>query len=137
MIDCLAASSFDELRGYFASASYFAHMGAPFTGLGFAVNSPAIAYLPTAEAKVRMTEWLAERGYGRHKITFKLRDWLFSRQRYWGEPFPIVYAEYGLPVALPESTLPLTLPELEDFTPESTSDPLAPPRPPLSRAHDW
>jgi leucyl-tRNA synthetase len=137
LIDCLAASSFDELRGYFASASYFAHMGAPFTGLGFAVNSPAIAYLPTAEAKVRMTEWLAERGYGRHKITFKLRDWLFSRQRYWGEPFPIVYDEYGLPVALPESMLPLTLPELEDFTPESTNDPLAPPRPPLSRAHDW
>ncbi len=64
-----------------------------------------------------MVAWLEEHGAGRAETTYRLRDWLFSRQRYWGEPFPIVYDEHGLPVALPESMLPVELPELADFRP--------------------
>ena len=74
--------------------------------------------------------------WGRPTITYKLRDWLFSRQRYWGEPFPIVYDEYG-PVALPESMLPVVLPEVTDFEPVTSDDPDALPEPPLARAADW
>jgi leucyl-tRNA synthetase len=74
---------------------------------------------------------------GRPTVTYKLRDWLFSRQRYWGEPFPIVYDEYGRAHALPEKMLPVLLPDLEDFRPESSNDPDAPPRPPLARASAW
>ena len=69
-------------------------------------------------------------------ITYKLRDWLFSRQRYWGEPFPIVYDEYG-PVAVPDEMLPVELPEISDFEPTTSDDPDALPEPPLARASDW
>ena len=72
-------------------------------------------------------------------MTFRLRDWLFSRQRYWGEPFPIVYDETGLPVALPDSMLPLELPEIDDFSPKTfdPDDADTEPETPLSRARDW
>ena len=77
----------------------------------------------------------SDRGAGTGTITYKLRDWLFSRQRYWGEPFPIVYDDDGLPVALPESMLPVELPELDDFEPQvSTTTADTPPEPPLARA---
>jgi leucyl-tRNA synthetase len=79
--------------------------------------------------------WLEAAGYGRRARTYRLRDWQFSRQRYWGEPFPIVYDEHG-PVALPESQLPVLLPEMSEFKPEpgtEDSDPV----PPLARAADW
>jgi leucyl-tRNA synthetase len=108
---------------------------------GFAVNSSSdrltIDGLATPEAKRAVVEWLERNKLGRGAVTYKLRDWLFSRQRYWGEPFPIVYDERGHHHALPETMLPVQLPELENFTPESSDDPDAPPRPPLGRAHAW
>jgi leucyl-tRNA synthetase len=97
---------------------------------GTAVNSGFLDGLPTAEAKAKMGAWLAERGLGKPTVNFKLRDWLFSRQRYWGEPFPIVW-ENGQHRPIPESELPLTSPELADFKPTGT------PEPPLSKATDW
>ncbi|MCX4969222.1 leucine--tRNA ligase [Streptomyces sp. NBC_00654] len=95
--------------------------------------------LGVVEAKARITGWLAERGVGEGTVNFRLRDWLFSRQRYWGEPFPIVYDEEGVAHALPESMLPLELPEVEDYSPR-TFDPQdadSRPEPPLSRNADW
>ncbi|MGB9626648.1 MAG: class I tRNA ligase family protein, partial [Phycisphaerae bacterium] len=94
--------------------------------------------LPTPQAKRKITEWLEERELGRGAVNYKLRDWLFSRQRYWGEPFPIVHdVETGQVYALHESELPVELPEIDDFTPAASDDPNAPPQPPLGRATDW
>ena len=101
-----------------------------FSGEGFAVNSPFIDGLPTGAAKTKMVEWLEANGHGRRDIRYKLRDWLFSRQRYWGEPFPIVWRD-GKHEALPEADLPLTPPDLEDFKPTGTGEP------PLARAKEW
>ncbi len=101
-----------------------------FTGEGTAVNSGILDGLPTAEAKQNITTWLAKRDLGRAAVQYKLRDWLFSRQRYWGEPFPIVW-ENGRHRALEESELPVRLPELADFKPTGTAEP------PLSKAKDW
>jgi leucyl-tRNA synthetase len=86
-----------------------------------------------------MIEWLEAHGAGSGAITYRLRDWLFSRQRYWGEPFPIVYDEDDLPVALPESMLPLELPDTNDFSPKSfpPDDADSVPEPPLGRLSDW
>ena len=81
--------------------------------------------------------WLASRGIGRAARSYRLRDWLFSRQRYWGEPFPIVYDSTGLPVALPDSELPVLLPEMTDFRPRPQADETSEPEPPLARAVDW
>ncbi|MFM9614909.1 leucine--tRNA ligase [Streptomyces niveiscabiei] len=95
--------------------------------------------LPVAEAKARITEWLERKGIGRGTVNFRLRDWLFSRQRYWGEPFPIVYDEDGVAHALPESMLPLELPEVDDYSPRTfePDDADTKPEPPLSRKQDW
>ncbi len=109
-----------------------------FTGEGRAVNSGDYDGLGTAEFKRRITEDLRAGGLGRSAVNYKLRDWLFSRQRYWGEPFPIVHCDAcGGPVPLNESDLPLVLPEMDDFTPEATDDPDAPPKPPLGKAEGW
>lgn len=101
-----------------------------YTNPGTAVNSGFLDGLQTAEAKARMIDWLEEKGLGKRRVQFKLRDWLFSRQRYWGEPFPIIW-ENGHHAAIPESELPLLQPELEDFKP--TGDP----RGPLIKATEW
>src|SRR5204862_7146522 len=94
--------------------------------------------LGTADAKRVIGDWLRESGYGEPTVNYKLRDWPFSRQRYWGEPFPIVYDETGLPVALPESMLPVELPEMSDFQPRIVADDEeALPEPPLARAEHW
>ncbi len=89
--------------------------------------------LHTSAAKKAITEWLDESGNGRGTINYRLRDWLFSRQRYWGEPFPIVYDAQGNPHALREDQLPVELPDLEDFKPVRSDTP----SPPLGRATDW
>jgi len=104
--------------------------GDAFSGEGFAVNSGFLDGLPTPEAKKKIAAWLEEKGLGKGTTNFKLRDWLFSRQRYWGEPFPIVW-ENGQHRSIPESELPLLPPTLEDFKPTGT------PEPPLSKATDW
>ena len=101
-----------------------------FTGSGTAVNSDFLDGLPTPEAKRTITAWLEEKALGQGMINYKLRDWLFSRQRYWGEPFPIVWDEGGH-VGLSENDLPLTPPNLTDFKPTGTGDP------PLACAEEW
>ncbi|MFF6994999.1 leucine--tRNA ligase [Streptomyces sp. NPDC008313] len=95
--------------------------------------------LGVVDAKARITEWLARRGIGEGTVNFRLRDWLFSRQRYWGEPFPIVYDEDGVAHPLPESMLPLELPEVEDYSPRTfdPDDADTSPETPLSRNDDW
>jgi leucyl-tRNA synthetase len=101
-----------------------------FTDNGIAINSGFLDGLTTLDAKHRIAAWLEEKGLGKGTTNFKLRDWLFSRQRYWGEPFPIVW-ENGQHRCIPESELPLMPPTLEDFKPTGT------PEPPLSKATDW
>ncbi len=101
-----------------------------FTGEGIAINSPIINGLTSAEAKKRITTWLEERGLGKRAINYKLRDWLFSRQRYWGEPFPIVW-ENGKHRALGEKELPVVPPPLDDYKPTGTGEP------PLAKAKEW
>ncbi|MEU5654430.1 leucine--tRNA ligase [Streptomyces sp. NPDC047737] len=95
--------------------------------------------LGVVEAKAKITEWLQARGVGEGTVNFRLRDWLFSRQRYWGEPFPIVYDEEGIAHPLPESMLPLELPEVEDYSPRTfdPEDADTQPETPLSRNADW
>ncbi|MGW2789299.1 leucine--tRNA ligase [Streptomyces sp. NPDC001251] len=95
--------------------------------------------LGVVEAKAKMTDWLTERGIGEGTVNFRLRDWLFSRQRYWGEPFPIVYDEDGIAHSLPESMLPLELPEVDDYSPRTfePDDANTSPETPLSRNEDW
>ena len=91
------------------------------------------------EAIEQTIAWLEETGAGREKVQYKLRDWLFARQRYWGEPFPIVYDADGHPHALPESMLPIELPEVEDYQPVSfdPNDADSKPQPPLAKVRDW
>ena len=101
-----------------------------FTGEGIAVNSPIIDGLQSGQAIRTITAWLEERGLGKRAINYKLRDWLFSRQRYWGEPFPIVW-QNGKHRALDEQQLPLVPPLLDDYKPIGTGEP------PLARAREW
>jgi leucyl-tRNA synthetase len=101
-----------------------------FVGEGIAINSPIINGLTSAEAKKEITAWLEERGQGKREINYKLRDWLFSRQRYWGEPFPIVWQDEKHR-SLSESELPVVAPPLEDYKPTRTGEP------PLARAKEW
>ena len=91
--------------------------GKAYVGEGPAINSGFLDGLGVADAKRRIIEWLEQKDAGEGTVTYRLRDWLFSRQRYWGEPFPIVYDDTGLPIAVPESALPVLLPEVEDFSP--------------------
>ncbi len=101
-----------------------------FTGEGIAINSPVINGLMSAQAKRKITAWLEERGQGKRATNYKLRDWLFSRQRYWGEPFPIVW-EDGKHRAVNENELPVVPPSLDDYKPIGTGEP------PLARAKEW
>jgi leucyl-tRNA synthetase len=95
--------------------------------------------LDVTEAKATMAAWLSDNGIGEGTVNFRLRDWLFSRQRYWGEPFPIVYDTDGVAHAVPESMLPVELPEVEDYSPRTfdPQDAHTSPETPLSRNEDW
>jgi leucyl-tRNA synthetase len=101
-----------------------------FTGSGIAINSDFLNGLLTNEAKTRVIDWLEEQELGKRSVNYKLRDWLFSRQRYWGEPFPVVWRN-GRHEALTESDLPVIPPPLDDYRPTGTIEP------PLSKATDW
>ncbi len=98
---------------------------------GVMVNSGFLTGLKVKDAIKKMIEYLEEKGIGKKKVNYKLRDWVFSRQRYWGEPIPLVWCDKCGWVALPEESLPLTLPEIEDFTPGDEGES------PLSKAEDW
>ncbi|MAF66771.1 MAG: leucine--tRNA ligase [Planctomycetes bacterium] len=105
--------------------------GACFSGEGTAVNSGLLDGLPTPAAIARAVELLEDGGTGRARVTYRLRDWLFSRQRYWGEPFPLLHLEDGSITLLPEEDLPLELPVMEDFAPSAEGSA------PLARDPDW
>ncbi len=101
-----------------------------FTGIGVAVNSDFLDGLSTPDAKRKITVWLEKNAFGQGAVNYKLRDWLFSRQRYWGEPFPVVWDKGGH-IGLDEFELPVLPPELIDFKPTGSGEP------PLTRAEDW
>jgi len=98
---------------------------------GYSINSGLISGLPTAKAKEKITKWLEENRFGKKTVNYKLRDWIFSRQRYWGEPIPIVHCECCGIVALPESDLPLTLPDVKSYAPTGTGES------PLAAISEW
>jgi leucyl-tRNA synthetase len=102
-----------------------------FIGDGTAINSGQFNGLPTEEFKEQITSWLNEKGLGRKAVNYKLRDWLFSRQRYWGEPFPILHTGDNCVVGLSEEDLPLELPEVESYKPSGTG------HSPLANIEDW
>ena len=114
-----------------------------YTGDGVAVDSAndeiSLDGMSQGEATAAMTAWLESKGSGRGAVTYRLRDWLFSRQRYWGEPFPIVWDEDGRVHALPESALPVELPEVTDYSPRTydPDDASSNPEPPLGGAREW
>src|SRR5207253_2579151 len=106
-------------------------LGKPFTGAGPCKNSSApdgsfsIDGMSSDQAKEKITAWLEQKKIGKKSVQYKLRDWLFSRQRYWGEPIPVIHVE-GKPKLIPEKDLPLQLPEVDRFKPTGTGDsPLA------------
>ena len=115
----------------------------PFTGRGVAINSCGAGLnldgMEIDEAKSSVIAWLEANERGSGTTTYRLRDWLFSRQRYWGEPFPVVYDEHGAAHALPESMLPVELPDVADYSPKTygPEDADSMPESPLSRAREW
>ena len=105
---------------------------APFEGDGVCVNSDFLNGLPVAEAKAKMIAWLESEGRGTGQVQYRLRDWLFSRQRYWGEPFPLAHLEDGTIVQLPDEALPVELPAIDAYKPTEDG------KPPLARAdEEW
>ncbi len=125
--------------------------GEAFVGEGVAVNSPSeeeneqvpggiceLNGLETSAAKTKMADWLEQVGVGRAAVNYKLRDWVFSRQKYWGEPFPVLHDEDGDTIAVCDEDLPVVLPPMENFKPTPVADDsAAPPEPPLGRAKEW
>ena len=119
------------------------NMDTAFTGDGPAINSAndevSLDGLGVADAKARITAYLESKGAGRGTVTYKLRDWLFARQRYWGEPFPILFDENGIAHAVPEAMLPVELPDIPDYSPRTydPEDAESSPEAPLARNADW
>jgi len=104
--------------------------GQAYVGEGVAINSDFLNGLEITDAKQKMIDWLEENKAGSKSVNYKLRDWLFSRQRYWGEPFPILHVD-GKPKPLSDADLPVVLPEIEDYQPTKTGEP------PLAKAENW
>ena len=117
--------------------------GGAYVGDGAAINSAnsetSLNGLDISDAKAAIVNWLEAKGVGEQAVTYRLRDWLFSRQRYWGEPFPIVYDEQDYPVAIPDHMLPVGLPDVPDYTPKIYPPDAADSEPesPLARAEGW
>ncbi|MFW6090995.1 MAG: leucine--tRNA ligase [Actinomycetota bacterium] len=117
--------------------------GEAYLGEGPAINSAneeiSLNGLGVEDAKAAIIGWLESKGLGVGTVTYRLRDWLFSRQRYWGEPFPIVYDENDLPIAVPDDQLPVELPDVPDYSPKTfeTGDVTSEPEPPLARVPEW
>ncbi len=136
-LDGLGVGSLDELRALFTRRAYYAHHGEAFAEPGLAANSAnaevSLDGLHQPEATARIIAWLERTGTGRARTQHRLRDWVFSRQRYWGEPFPIVYDDAGNAYPIHESRLPVRLPDLADYTPAESDDP----QPLLAKATDW
>ena len=105
--------------------------GVCFTGEGTATQSGPLDGLPTKEARRKVLSLLKQAGVGEPKVNYRLRDWLFSRQRYWGEPFPVLHHADGSTSRVPDEFLPVTLPDMEDFAPAADGSP------PLARAKTW
>jgi leucyl-tRNA synthetase len=124
---------------HISQATPSAQWPAAFDGDGAYVAAAGLdlAGLDTAAGVQAAISWLGRAGHGRAARSYRMRDWLFSRQRYWGEPFPIVYDESGQPLALPADALPVVLPEMSDFKPEPNQDENSEPVPPLARAAGW
>ncbi|MBO0466928.1 leucine--tRNA ligase [Enterococcus plantarum] len=102
-----------------------------YTGDGLHINSGFLDGLTKDEANEKMYQWLEENGCGKKEVTYRLRDWLFSRQRYWGEPIPVIHWEDGTTTTVPESELPLTLPKTDDIKPSGTGES------PLANITEW
>ncbi len=149
----MAVPAQDERDWDFAQAYELPHVrtvappegfdGGAWTGDGLAINSAneeiSLDGLGVSEAKTAIIAWLEAKGMGTGTVTYRLRDWLFSRQRYWGEPFPIVYDEHDLPIALPDALLPVELPQVPDYSPRTfaADDATSTPEPPLGRNEEW
>ncbi|MDR1441327.1 MAG: leucine--tRNA ligase [Bifidobacteriaceae bacterium] len=149
----MAVPAEDERDWEFAKAFDLPHVrtveppadwaGGAWTGAGQTINSAnatvSLNGLDVPRAKERIIGWLAERGLGRETVSYRLRDWLFSRQRYWGEPFPVVYGEDDQPIALPDAMLPVELPEVPDYRPRTfdPEDADSEPETPLARNPEW
>ncbi|HEX6117370.1 MAG TPA: leucine--tRNA ligase [Solirubrobacterales bacterium] len=126
--DLAFAKAFDlEIRPVVESGE--ADQEEPYTGEGRLVNSVGFDGLPSEEAKTKIVEWLETKGLGRPAVNYRLRDWLLSRQRYWGCPIPIVHCDRCGRVAVPDDQLPVELPEVEDYAPKGKS--------PLAAVEDW
>ena len=133
----------DDLGNYEGKSAFVTHEGTVINssveatlvdGKPFSLNG-----LSVDEAIDKTIAWLEEKGIGRGKVSYRLRDWLFSRQRYWGEPFPIVYDDEGVPHLIPDDQLPLDLPEVPDYAPRTfdPDDSESNPEAPLSRNQEW
>ncbi len=124
-----------ERRGFRREAERGGETLVCFTGNGTSVNSAndeiSLDGLPTRESIPRITAWLEQKGLGQGEVAYRLRDWLFSRQRYWGEPFPILHGPDGSLRLVPDAELPVELPASPDFRPSGTMEP------PLARIRDW
>lgn len=117
--------------------------GEAYLGEGPAINSssPSVSLngLNITDAKKTIVDWLEEHSHGEGTVQYKLRDWLFARQRYWGEPFPIVYDEHGMPIGVPEDQLPVELPDVAEYSPRTfdPDDVDSEPEAPLSKVDEW
>ncbi len=152
-----ATAILDGDPGWIRQVATFAYADDPgifaeaFVGEGASINSPArkesavllqdvcdLNGLLTPEAQAKINAWLERKGLGRAAVNYKLRDWVFSRQKYWGEPFPVLHGEDGETIGLTDDELPVKLPEVKDFKPtQAAEDAETLPEPPLGRAKEW